>query len=723
MGTRIRFVGQVTDSDCGAACIAMILQAYGMRQSLYEVRSAFEKFGPIQSANTLITGARALGIDAGMAKVTLNFLFDRQGRKEANAQVCLLHWNFNHWVVAHRTEDNKLEIHDPSIGRIWLSREDVSNHFTGVALLFRDYTPENATISMKKKRVKLPFGDVDRKEYIRLLSALVFGALLVQGIALIPPFFVKTLVDGAVASGIPINWVLAASVIGLVVSAMIFAIYFQLALASKLQTRLSDQLYAFFAERMLKMPLGYFVERSPAEIQSRMNSASVLQDAASSKTVSSLTDVFSILVLSTILVWISPLIGVLIIALAAAHVALTAVSYGRDQILQLIEERASARYQGVALETVEGIETIKALPGLRHLAMRWKIRREDKLRAVLQARQFEAYFSALAKGIEVLGPMVLALFIAVEFQRDSLTLGDMFLILSIGGMVLGPISSVGRQIRQLVSVRVHADRYLDLWRSETEAERGLDNPHVTLNSKIEVSNVTFFYSDTKAPALGPLSLEIPLGESFGVVGATGSGKSTLLKMLAGLLEPTSGDIRFCGKPLKNISRDSISSQMLYVPQQAFLMNDSIRNNVTLLRSGIDDDVVYDLLVDLGFADYLKSQPMGLDQFIGSGAARLSGGQKQRLALARALITRPPILLLDEVTSALDVETESRVMKVIGKWSGSQILVTHRLSLLNHCSAIAVLEGGKLQEVGSHAELMRSSRFYAACVGANRAKVA
>lgn len=250
---------------------------------------------------------------------------------------------------------------------------------------------------------------------------------------------------------------------------------------------------------------------------------------------------------------------------------------------------------------------------------------------------------------------------------------------------------------------------------EAEEPKGGDLRFANLTEGIRLEDVTFAYSDQDQPALKNVDLLIPAGKMTALVGPSGAGKTTLVDLLAGLREPQQGRILLDGVPLKRYELGSIRRGIAFVSQEAFVFNDTVKNNLAFASPTATDGKIRDAMKRAMVSEFIEAFPQGWDTLLGERGARLSGGQKQRLSLARAFLQGAPILVLDEATSALDSEKEMDIqnhIREIRRSGGVTIVaIAHRLSTIREADTIVVLDGGEVREVGSHDRLMHNAEWY------------
>jgi ABC-type multidrug transport system fused ATPase/permease subunit len=312
-----------------------------------------------------------------------------------------------------------------------------------------------------------------------------------------------------------------------------------------------------------------------------------------------------------------------------------------------------------------------------------------------------------------LGAIALLAFAANEVQAGRLTLAGLTAYVSLLALALGPAQIFARGFARLSAVRASAKALgASLEASATPEPPGLSN--ATLGGDLTLEGVRAAYPDSDTPALEALDLQVKHGETLAVIGSSGSGKTTLTRVLLRHLEPTAGTVTLGGILSSNVSKRAWRAAFAFVPQAAQLMPGTVRENLTLFGEA-EEGTLWATLERVGLADAIRGLPQGLETLLGENGAGVSGGQAQRLAIARALLTDAPILILDEPTSSLDAESETLVRDTLHALKGEKttIVIAHRLSTVQHADHIAVLEGGRVTEYGTPAALLERAGRYAA----------
>ena len=361
-----------------------------------------------------------------------------------------------------------------------------------------------------------------------------------------------------------------------------------------------------------------------------------------------------------------------------------------------------------------GIATIKSFTAEQREAKRLKESSEAYVEANRRAIRISSAF------IPVIRMAILAGFLAtftvggMMALEGSLNVGAYGVLVFLTQRLLWPLTGLAEVIDLFERAMASTRRILDLLAEPVhvrdEGGKALEEP---VKGDVELDKVSFHYPSSGA-GIRDISLTVPAGNTLALVGATGSGKSTLIKLLLRFYDPSNGEIRIDGQPIRDLSLNSLRGSIGLVSQDVYLFEGTIRENLAYGNPAATDADIIDAAKTAEAWSFIEALPEGLDTPVGERGVRLSGGQRQRLSLARALLKDPPILVLDEATSAVDNETEAAIQRSLKRIGHNRtvIMIAHRLSTIVDADSIAVIEGGKVLEQGTHRELLEQDGAYA-----------
>ncbi len=463
----------------------------------------------------------------------------------------------------------------------------------------------------------------------------------------------------------------------------------------------------------LSLSMGYYSRSSTGNVMSRiLNDVGALQRSAADVLVDGVRE--SVLLIGLVVVafqadWKLAAIAFMVLPVAV----LPASVLGRR-----IKENTRRGQQSIGnltrllQEALSGIKVIKAFGTEKHEDSRFA---EENLRFYHFLRKVLKYDSAAAPVIEILASLGIGAVLWYGLHRvqaGGMTQGDLTSILAAIMMMYAPVKRLTKVSNTIQRSMGAAERVFELMDEEpeiTDAAAALELQHV--QGIIDFDQVGFAYDDE--PVLHGFSLKINPGEVVALVGPSGGGKSTIIGLLNRFYDPQQGRILIDGLDIKSLTLDSLKQNIALVDQETFLFNDSIRNNICYGRLDATEADVEEAARQAYADEFIRDLPGAYENTIGDRGARLSGGQRQRICIARAILRDAPILLLDEATSALDTESEAMVQKALGNLMKNRttIVVAHRLSTIMHADKIVVLENGKIQEMGRHADLLKGDGLY------------
>jgi ABC-type bacteriocin/lantibiotic exporter with double-glycine peptidase domain len=683
----------------------MVLGYHGHEVGLERVREIMANGRDGVSALHILNAARWFGLRGRGLRVELSDL-------EYLEPGTILHWELSHFVVLEKATPRGVWIVDPAVGRRRMALPDVSRSFTGVALELEpsgDFTRASRGAGRLWRFIAPVLGRTSLWRRIALTSTLA------QALTVALPIFTSALVDQVIPRGdYQLLWVLGGGFLAL----SIFGYVTQLVrghLLLQLRTELDVQMSLDLADHMLRLPFGFFQTRQAGDLMTRLNSTTSIREILTSGAASAILDGTLVLGYLVVLLFIHPLMGLLVLLLSALRLAVyfaTREPNARLMAESLQAQAASSSYQ---VQMIQGIETLKSSGAEARSVEQWSQLFAKLMNISIQRGEISVITDAVLRALSVISPVLVLGYGAYLVLSQQLSLGTMLGISALSAGVLGPLTSLTSTALQLQQLTSYVDRVEDIL--QTPPEQTLEGPRKAplLHGGVRMEGVTFRYSATAEPAVRRVSLEIHPGQLIAIVGPSGSGKSTLARLMIGLYLAEEGAILLDGVPLQECDLTTVRRQLGFVPQAPHFFDASIRDNIGLTDPSASLEDIQRAAELACIHEEIEAMPLRYDTMLVTSGGTVSGGQRQRIALARSLLTRPALLILDEATSNLDGTTEKRVYENLAALDCSRIVIAHRLSTITRAESILVMERGSIVEQGTHRELLELRGRYARLV--------
>ncbi len=701
---RYPLVLQHSQEDCGAACLASVARCHGR---IFSLNRARETVGTGQLGTTLLglrRGAEALGLHGRSAVASLQLL----ERMEDLPLPAILHWQGRHWVVLYGKQGKNFVIGDPAQGMRRLTAEELKAGWVdGVLLLLQ---PDGERFYRQANDRAEGLGAIFRGllPYRWLLLETFCCVSLIGLLALAAPFFIQVLTDDVLLQG---DRRLLISIVVAVV--IMYLIRWGLAIVAKLlisycAQRLELGLVLTFSQQLLRLPLTYYENRRSGEVVSRLRDIEEINRLVT-QVVISLPSTFLIAGVSLgVMVVYSRGLTLVVLGFAGIMVVPTLLL---QPLLRRHTQRAMAletETQGVLVETFKGALTLKTTGAAPLLWDEVQSRAGRLAHLRLQATHVGIINTTFGGLVADIGNAALLGLGSLLVLRQELSIGQLLAFSTLSRNVTWLVDDVIEFVNDYVRATTANSRLQEVVSAAPESRRD-ETPKawVTLDrdSDLHCEHITFYYPG-RTGLLQDLSLTIPGGKTTALIGPSGCGKSTLAKVLAGLYSPQGGNVRLGNYNLQDLALDCVRSQIVMVPQDAHFWSRPILENFRLGSPHLDFEAVVKACQITGADDFIRHLPDKYHTILGEFGANLSGGQRQRLAVARAIVHHPPILMLDESTASLDPTSEMELIdKLVWQRQGqTTLLISHRPRVITQADWVVYLEEGKVLLEGSPADL-------------------
>lgn len=706
-------VFQMEATECGAASLSMIFAYFGKQLPLEQMR--------------IETGVSRDGCNAGnMMRAAKRFGLECRGfRKEPGAlkampMPCIVHWNFNHFVVLEgfktsgfgKRRKEYVYLNDPAVGRRKLTPEEFDEGFTGVVLTFR------LTEAFQKEKKKSTAGAMLRQrlagQYGVLFKLFYVGLLLVFP-GLILPVLSQMFVDDILTRGYT-DWLTKILVfMGALVILKFGLQYYRDLVLQKLKSKLTLTSGVGFLTHMLHLPMSFFDQRFAGDLVSRMGNNTEVSAFLAGDLAETVLNILVAAFYLVILLLYSPLmtlIGLLNVAVCVGLVVLSRQFISEASIKQ---QMTGGKLYGCVCAGLSITDTLKASGAENEYISRVLGHQAKQANLEQEQTAVQKILNAIPEAAGYIAQVLHMLVGGILVMRGSLSMGMLTAFCSLFDSFIDPVNTLVTFAQKIQTMKASITRVEDVQKYPEDPRyhraEGKNAPRKKLNGEIELRDISFGYSSLKPPLVEHFAFHLYSGQSIAFVGPSGCGKSTVSKIVSGLYQPWSGQVLLDGKPMEQIPTGCLTASIATVSQNITLFSGTIRDNLTMWNSAVAEEDMIQAAKDACIHDFIAGCPGGYDYILNENAMNLSGGQRQRMEIARALATKPSILVMDEATSALDPVVEKQVLDNIRRRGISCVIVAHRLSAFRDCNQIVVMKNGKIVQRGTHSSLMKEEGIY------------
>ncbi|QGX45973.1 peptide cleavage/export ABC transporter [Streptococcus equinus] len=708
---RYKYVSQIDMRDCGVAALASVAKHYGSHFSLAHLRELAKTSKEGTTALGIVEAAKKIGFETRAIQANME-LFEMPDIPYP----CIVHVNkqgkLQHYYVVYKAKKDSLIIGDPdpSVGVIKMAKADFAKEWTGVAIFLAPaptYKPHK-----DKKNGLSSFLPIIFKQKA-LLTYIVLASLLVTIINIVGSYYLQGILDEYIPNQLQSTLNIVS--IGLVVTYIMQQImsFSQQYLLVVLSQRLTIDVILSYIRHIFELPMSFFATRRTGEVISRFTDANSIIDALASTILSIFLDVSILIIVGSVLILQNAkLFFLTLVALPIYAIIIFAFMKPFERMNHDVMQ-ANSMVSSAIIEDINGIETIKSLTSEETRYRNIDSEFVGYLDKSFTLSKYEAIQTSLKQGAQLILNVAILWYGSHLVMTGKISVGQLITYNTLLSYFTNPMENIINLQTKLQSAKVANNRLNEVYLVSSEFNnKEVFNNKDFLKGDLVFDDVSYKYGFGR-DTLSHINLSITEGEKVSLVGVSGSGKTTLAKMMVNFYSPNQGNITLGGYDYKTIDKKILRQHINYLPQQSYVFSGSILENLTL---GASDNITQeDIIKACEIAEIrsdIEAMPMAYHTELSDGAG-LSGGQKQRLAIARAILTKAPVLILDEATSGLDVLTEKRVIHNLLSLSDKTIIfVAHRLSIAEQSDRVLVLDKGKIVEEGHHKQLMKNQGFYA-----------
>ncbi|QXF34605.1 hypothetical protein B0X70_16640 [Photorhabdus akhurstii] len=676
---KINIIYQESIADCGLACISMILCYYGCDTTLKELKgnNNFHSRGlrlkdllEISENNKLNTNVYSLDIDE------INLL----------KKPCILHWDMNHFVILEKVNKNKFFILDPEKGERILSINEISKHFTGVAIELTPASEFKKRSSFNKKTIKLIDLFKSSKGLSSALLKIFAISILIESITLTIPIGIQLIMDHVIVTKDTL----------LLSSICIFLIFFTLVktfsdiirsyMSLSINILLDIQWKNSLFSHLLRIPIHYFSSRKLGDIQSRFNSIENIRETFCNNIVDLIIDFLMIIGLLSMMIVYGGSLTIVVILFSVLYFLVKIIVYKIYKNASDKKIQDEANINSFFMESLYSMPTIKILGILNNRQRIYS----DKVKALnkseIKKKKIEIITIALSSIIIALDQIVILWVGSFLVINSTITIGMFIAFNTYRGQFSDRITNIINKSVELKLLSLHNERLSGIALQEKEIFKKHINSESYDIASLELSHVSYTYDESNY-TISDFSVRIEGGESVAIVGPSGAGKSTLIKIMSGLIKPQSGEVLFNNLDIYNLGVNNYRKNISCILQEDKLFSGTIAENISGFDDDIDMEYVTECAIKANIHNEIISFPMGYYTQLSELGGSISGGQKQRIMIARALYKKPKIIFMDEATSHLDTNNESIVNKSIANLNVTRIIVAHRESTIQSADRV------------------------------------
>ena len=702
---RVPVVMQMEALECGAASLCMVLAYYNKWIPLEKVRYDCGVSRDGSNARNVLRAARSYGMKAQGYKLEPDEL------RRLGTFPCIIHWEFNHFVVCDGFKGDKVYLNDPARGSYAVPASRFDESFTGVCLMIE---PDEGFEPGGKPKSVLAFAR-NRLKGAETAILFVFLTTIISSLAgIVSSGFSRVFLDFLLPGRNP-EWVTPFFIgLGLLVFIQLAAGWIQTVYSMRINGKMDAVGSSTYIWKVLKLPMEFFSQRMSGDIESRMSSNAAIAGQVSNIVAPLVLNTGMMIFYLVVMIRYSWLMTLLGLGSLAVNMGLSRFISAKRVNITRVAMRDRGKLSSATVGAMDMIETIKASGAENGYYEKWAGYQASVNTQDIRFEKLNQYLGIIPNAVNsILDISILILGVWLTMQ-GQFTVGMIMAFQGFLSSFMSPANQLISAGQTIQEMRTSMERIEDVMEYPDDPyvkDSGDSDEYDKLTGTLSMRHVTFGYSRLAKPLIEDFNLELKPGQRVAFVGSSGCGKSTLAKLISGLYQPWSGEILFDGKPISEIDRSVFTGSVAVVDQDIILFEDTIANNIKMWDSSIEDFEMILAARDAKIHEDIMQREGGYQYKLIEGGRDFSGGQRQRLEIARVLAQDPTMIIMDEATSALDARTEYEVVESIRNRGIACVVIAHRLSTIRDCDEIIVMDQGKVVERGTHEQLMELGGLY------------
>lgn len=708
---KYKSVKQYDTMDCANACIASIAWYYGKKISPARLQQYTNIKIDGTSVSDIVYACKKIGLNAEAAKKTENFNMD-----EISCP-CIAHVNLEngsgHYIVIYKVRKSDVIISDPALGLIKINKQDFSNF---------NYTEKSQYIwsgviifvAPNKDFLKRDFYERKEHDFLKLILSekkasvhIIILSLISTILTLVGAFYFKVLLDLIVPNGWVYTLILVSMIFIMIRLSGIFVNKIIVVKSLKFSKNINLKLSLEYYRKILRLPISFLNTRKNGEIISRFQDINNIQEVLILSLLILPSDIAMIISLSIILIAKSTRMFFVVLLICIGYLAIVYFYKDRYLISNSRQMSAKAKTMSAFVESLEGIETIKKLCQEQVVYNSGKENMVKWQNLLVDLGDVENNQSAIKKIVNGLGEIIILCVGSLEVMKGMITVGDLITYNILMSYILSPMNDIIGIQPMFHAAHVAMERLKTIMQQSEEDSEGCKFEKF---KQLETNKLDAKYEQS-INALKNINFKLKAGEKVAIVGRSGSGKTTLAKLLIKFYLPQSGNIKINDQNIGEISSYSIRQNIIYVSEEDYIFTGSVKQNLTLGESFSDEEIL-DISEKMGIHDFVKGIPGKYDGILLEKGRNLSKGQRQKIALARAILRKPQVLILDESMSNLDCFSENRILNLLyGNKKMTLIIISHKMNNIIDSDCIYVMDKGQIVAQGTHKELFENCSLY------------